>query len=81
MGLVFLNITNWLEEHQLPCLFKSITHFDYNSWRVFGKPWKPAILSLTLQEFDKFLYNEQEDGVCILTGKTSKERVLFARAY
>jgi Protein of unknown function (DUF2752) len=28
MGLVFLNITNWLEEHQLPCLFKSITHFD-----------------------------------------------------
>jgi prolyl-tRNA synthetase len=25
--------------------------------------------------------NPQEDGVCILTGKPSKERVLFARAY
>lgn len=25
--------------------------------------------------------NEQEDGVCILTGKPSKQRVLFARAY
>ena len=27
------------------------------------------------------LHNEQEEGVCILTGKPSKERVLFARAY
>jgi prolyl-tRNA synthetase len=27
------------------------------------------------------LNNEQEDGVCILTGKPSKERVLFALAY
>lgn len=27
------------------------------------------------------LDNEQEDGKCILTGKPSKERVLFARAY
>lgn len=27
------------------------------------------------------LNNEQEDGVCILTGNPSKERVLFARAY
>lgn len=27
------------------------------------------------------LNNPQEDGVCILTGKPSKERVLFARAY
>ena len=27
------------------------------------------------------LNNEQEDGVCILTGKLSKERVLFALAY
>jgi prolyl-tRNA synthetase len=27
------------------------------------------------------LNNEQENGVCILTGKPSKERVLFARAY
>jgi prolyl-tRNA synthetase len=27
------------------------------------------------------LNNKQEDGVCILTGKPSKERVLFARAY
>jgi prolyl-tRNA synthetase len=27
------------------------------------------------------LDNPQEDGVCILTGKPSKERVLFARAY
>jgi hypothetical protein len=28
MVLFFLNITNWLEEHQLPCMFKTITHFD-----------------------------------------------------
>ncbi len=27
------------------------------------------------------LHNEQEEGVCILTGKPSKERVLFARGY
>ncbi len=27
------------------------------------------------------LNNKQEDGMCILTGKPSKERVLFARAY
>jgi prolyl-tRNA synthetase len=27
------------------------------------------------------LNNKQEDGICILTGKPSKERVLFARAY
>jgi prolyl-tRNA synthetase len=27
------------------------------------------------------LNNKQEEGVCILTGKPSKERVLFARAY
>lgn len=27
------------------------------------------------------LNNKQEDGACILTGKPSKERVLFARAY
>jgi prolyl-tRNA synthetase len=27
------------------------------------------------------LNNPQEDGKCILTGKPSKERVLFARAY
>ncbi len=27
------------------------------------------------------LNNEQEEGVCILSGKPSKERVLFARAY
>jgi prolyl-tRNA synthetase len=27
------------------------------------------------------LHNEQEDGACILTGKPSRERVLFARAY
>ena len=25
--------------------------------------------------------NKQEDGVCVLSGKPSKERVLFARAY
>lgn len=28
MLLFFLNIINWLQEHQLPCMFKSITHFD-----------------------------------------------------
>lgn len=27
------------------------------------------------------LHNEQEDGVCILSGKSSKQRVLFALAY
>jgi len=24
----FLNIINWLEQHQLPCIFKKLTHFD-----------------------------------------------------
>lgn len=28
MSIYFLHIINWLEAHQLPCLFKSITHFD-----------------------------------------------------
>jgi hypothetical protein len=28
MSLYFLNIIHWLETHQLPCLFKTITHFD-----------------------------------------------------
>ncbi|MCY1557258.1 Proline--tRNA ligase [compost metagenome] len=27
------------------------------------------------------LNNKQENGVCMVTGKPSKERVLFARAY
>jgi prolyl-tRNA synthetase len=27
------------------------------------------------------LNNKQEEGTCILTGKPSKQRVLFARAY
>jgi hypothetical protein len=26
--IVWLHITNWLEAHQLPCMFKAITHFD-----------------------------------------------------
>lgn len=25
---VFLNIASWLEAHQLPCLFKQVTHID-----------------------------------------------------
>jgi len=28
MLLFFVNIINWLEAHQIPCLFKSLTHFD-----------------------------------------------------
>ena len=28
MTLHLLNIVNWLESHQLPCMFKSVTHFD-----------------------------------------------------
>jgi Protein of unknown function (DUF2752) len=28
MSFYFINIINWLEQHQLPCMFKSITHFD-----------------------------------------------------
>jgi hypothetical protein len=28
MPFYFLNIIGWLEQHQLPCLFKQITHFD-----------------------------------------------------
>lgn len=28
MLLYLLNIITWLQEHQLPCLFKTITHFD-----------------------------------------------------
>jgi prolyl-tRNA synthetase len=27
------------------------------------------------------LDNEQEEGLCVLTGKPSRQRVLFARAY
>lgn len=28
MLYVLLNITTWLETHQLPCMFKAVTHFD-----------------------------------------------------
>ncbi len=28
MNFCLLNITTWLEQHQLPCLFKQLTHFD-----------------------------------------------------
>ena len=28
MSFYFLNITSWLEAHQLPCMFKAVTHFD-----------------------------------------------------
>ena len=28
MSLYFLNIIGWLQDHQLPCLFKQLTHFD-----------------------------------------------------
>ena len=28
MTFYFLNITTWLEAHQLPCLFKAVTHID-----------------------------------------------------
>jgi Protein of unknown function (DUF2752) len=28
MIIVFANIITWLQQHQLPCLFKQITHFD-----------------------------------------------------
>jgi hypothetical protein len=28
MNFYFLNITSWLDAHQLPCMFKAITHFD-----------------------------------------------------
>jgi hypothetical protein len=28
MSFYLLNIIQWLESHQLPCLFKSVTHFD-----------------------------------------------------
>jgi hypothetical protein len=28
MHLISLNIINWLEQHQLPCIFKSIFHVD-----------------------------------------------------
>lgn len=28
MSLYFLNIVQWLQQHQLPCLFKQVTHFD-----------------------------------------------------
>jgi hypothetical protein len=28
MTFFLLNITAWLETHQLPCMFKAITHFD-----------------------------------------------------
>jgi len=28
MLFIYLNIISWLEQHQLPCIFKSLTHFD-----------------------------------------------------
>lgn len=28
MSIYFLDIINWLEAHQLPCIFKAITHVD-----------------------------------------------------
>jgi hypothetical protein len=28
MLIYFLNIISWLQQHQLPCMFKSLTHFD-----------------------------------------------------
>ncbi len=28
MLFTLLNITNWLETHQLPCMFKAVTHFE-----------------------------------------------------
>lgn len=28
MHLISLNIINWLEQHQLPCLFKAMFHID-----------------------------------------------------
>lgn len=28
MLVYILNIISWLEQHQLPCMFKTITHFD-----------------------------------------------------
>ncbi|MGF2412049.1 DUF2752 domain-containing protein [Ferruginibacter sp.] len=28
MSFYFINIINWLEQHQLPCLFKTAFHFD-----------------------------------------------------
>ena len=28
MNFYLLNIITWLESHQLPCMFKSVTHFD-----------------------------------------------------
>jgi len=28
MNFFLLNITSWLEAHQMPCLFKQVTHID-----------------------------------------------------
>lgn len=28
MSFCFLNIVGWLESHQLPCLFKAVTHIE-----------------------------------------------------
>ncbi len=28
MTFYLLNITSWLETHQLPCMFKAVTHFN-----------------------------------------------------
>lgn len=28
MSFYLLNISNWLEAHQVPCMFKAVTHFD-----------------------------------------------------
>ncbi len=28
MSVYFLNIISWLQQHQLPCVFKALFHFD-----------------------------------------------------
>ncbi|MBK7377164.1 MAG: DUF2752 domain-containing protein [Chitinophagaceae bacterium] len=28
MSFWFLNIIDWLQQHQLPCLFRQLTHID-----------------------------------------------------
>jgi hypothetical protein len=28
MSVILLNIETWLQAHELPCMFKAITHFD-----------------------------------------------------
>ena len=55
--------------------FDDVVNHDYDS-----EPNPKKRFEMIINEVVR-LNNKKEEGVCILSGKPSKERVLFARAY